>query len=71
MILDHPAPKVFEAFAEAFSATRMAGLALLEAELGRATPELREMLMQTVHLLAAVQEKLVAIMPVTVACNDT
>jgi hypothetical protein len=31
-----------------------------------ATPELREMLMQTVHLLAAVQERLVAIMPVTV-----
>ena len=61
-----PAPKVFEAFAAAFGATRMAGLALSEAELGSATPELQEMLMQTVHLLAAVQERLVAIMPVTV-----
>jgi protease-4 len=61
-----PAPKVFEAFAEAFGATRMAGLTLPETELGMATPELREMFMQTVHLLAAVQERLVAIMPVTV-----
>lgn len=61
-----PAPKVFEAFAEAFGATHMAGLALPETELGIATPELREMLMQTVHLLAAVQERLVAVMPVTV-----
>jgi hypothetical protein len=43
----------------------MAGLALPEAELGIATPELQEMLMQTVHLLTAVQERLVAIMPVT------
>jgi protease-4 len=61
-----PAPKVFEAFAAAFGATRMAGLALSEAELGIATPELQEMLMQTVRLLAAAQESLVAIMPVTV-----
>ena len=61
-----PAPKVFEAFAEAFGAMRMAGLALPEAELSIATPELREMLMQTAHFLAAVQERLVAIMPVTV-----
>src|SRR5439155_19950730 len=61
-----PAPKVFEAIAEAFGATRMAGLALPEAELGSATPELQEMLMHTVHLLAAAQERLVAIMPVTV-----
>lgn len=61
-----PAPKVFEVFAEAFGATRMAGLALPEAELGIATPELQEMLMQTVHFLAAVQERLVAVMPVTV-----
>src|SRR4029077_7603172 len=61
-----PAPKVFEAFAEALSATRMAGLALLEAELGGAPPELQEMLLQTVRLLAAVQERLVAVMPVTV-----
>lgn len=41
-------------------------LALLEAALGIATPELQEMLMQTVYLLAAVQARLVAIMPVTV-----
>jgi len=61
-----PAPKVFEAFAEAFGATRMAGLALPEADLSIATPELQEMLMQTVHFLAAVQERLVAVMPVTV-----
>jgi protease-4 len=61
-----PAPKIFEAFAEAFGATRMAGLALPEADLGIATPELQEMLMQTVHFLAAVQERLVAVMPVTV-----
>ena len=61
-----PAPKVFEAFAEAFGATRMAGLALPEADLGIAAPDLQEMLMQTVHFLAAVQERLVAIMPVTV-----
>jgi protease-4 len=61
-----PAPKVFEAFAEAFGAMRMAGLALPEAELSIATPELQEMLMQTAHFLAAVQERLVAIMPVTV-----
>jgi len=27
--------------------------------------------MQTVHLLAAVQERLVAIMPVPCVCNDT
>jgi hypothetical protein len=44
----------------------MAGLALPEAELGIATPELQEMLMQTAHFLAAVQERLVAVMPVTV-----
>ena len=61
-----PAPKVFEAFAKAFGATRMAGLALPEADLGMATPELQEMLMQTVHFLAAVQERLVAIVPVIV-----
>jgi protease-4 len=60
-----PAPKVFEALTEVFS-TRMAGLALSEVELGIATPELQEMLTQTVHFLAAVQEKLVAIMPITV-----
>jgi protease-4 len=61
-----PAPKIFEAFAQVFGATRMAGLALSEAEIGIATPELQEMLMQTVHLLSAVQGGLVAIMPVTV-----
>jgi protease-4 len=61
-----PAPKIFEAFAEAFGATRLAGLALPEAELGSATPELQEMLRQAVHLLAVAQERLVAIMPVTV-----
>ena len=61
-----PAPKVFEAFAKAFGATRMAGLALPEADLSVATPELQEMLMQTVHFLAAVQERLVAIVPVIV-----
>jgi len=44
----------------------MAGLALPAADLSIATPELQEMLMQTVHFLAAVQERLVAVMPVTV-----
>jgi hypothetical protein len=44
----------------------MFGLALSEADFGSAVPERQEMLMQTVHFLAAVQERLVAIMPVTV-----
>jgi hypothetical protein len=44
----------------------MARLALPEADLDIATPELQEMLMQTVHFLAAAQERLVALMPVTV-----
>ncbi|HEY5865542.1 MAG TPA: signal peptide peptidase SppA [Candidatus Tectomicrobia bacterium] len=61
-----PAPKVFEAFAEAFGATRTIGLALPALDLSIATPELQEMRLQTVHFLAAVQERLVAIMPVTV-----
>jgi protease-4 len=61
-----PAPKVFEALAEAFGATRMTGPALSEAELSIATPELQERLLQTVDLLAAAQERLVAIMPVVV-----
>jgi protease-4 len=61
-----PAPKIFETFAAAFGTTRMASLALSEAEIGIVTPELQEMLMQTVHLLSTVQERLVAIMPVTV-----
>ena len=66
-ILELPSgPKVFEAFAEVFGAMRMAGLALPKAELSSATLELQEMLMQTVHFLAAMQERLVAIMPVTV-----
>ena len=44
----------------------MATLALSETALGITTPELQEMLMQTVHFLAAAQERLVALMPVTV-----
>jgi hypothetical protein len=44
----------------------MFGLALSTADLGITTPALQEMLMQTVHFLAAVQERLVTIMPVTV-----
>jgi hypothetical protein len=35
-------------------------------DLGIAAPELQEMLMQTVHFLATVQERLVTIMPVIV-----
>ena len=61
-----PAPKVFEAFAEVFGATRTVGLALPSVDLSITTPELQEMRLQTVHFLAAVQERLVAIMPVTV-----
>jgi hypothetical protein len=61
-----PPPKIFEAFAEAFGGTRLPDLALPELELALATPELRETLMQTVHLLAAAQETLVALLPVAV-----
>lgn len=66
-ILELPlSPRVFETLTEAFGATPMFGLALSEADFGSAVPERQEMLMQTVHFLAAVQERLVAIMPVTV-----
>jgi protease-4 len=61
-----PPPKLFEAFAEAFGGTRLTELALPELELALATPELRETLMQTVHLLAAARETLVALLPVAV-----
>jgi protease-4 len=61
-----PPPKMFEAFAEAFGATRLAGLTLPELDLVLATPELRETLMQTVDLLAVVRETLVAVLPVAV-----
>jgi len=61
-----PPPKMFDAFAEAFGATRLAGLTLPELDLVLATPELRETLMQTVGLLAVVRETLVAVLPVVV-----
>jgi len=61
-----PPPKLFEAFAEAFGGTRLTELALPELELALATPELREVLMQTVHLLATARETLVALLPVAV-----
>jgi len=61
-----PPPKVFEAFAEAFGGTHLTELALPELELALATPELRQTLMQTVHLLAAARETLVALLPVAV-----
>jgi hypothetical protein len=60
------APKVFDASADAFGATRIGELVLPEADLANAAPELPEMLLQTVDFLAAVQERLVTIMPATV-----
>jgi protease-4 len=61
-----PPPKIFEAFAEAFGGTRLTEFSLPELELALTTPELRETLMQTVHLLAAARETLVALLPVAV-----